>query len=753
MKKLPFFPLLLVVVTLLAAVQAFGFGRAFLGLFGTVLPTEASAMAAPSAGLQVATPAVIPVSSAASSPGIVPVTLRDFAIEMPASVPAGSLTFAVTNLGKQPHNFSIVGEGVEHRFVRELGPGESQSMFIILLPGTYQIYSPVDNDRGKGMLATLTITGETAATPGTAVTTAPRGAAATAAPAAGAGAGAATTGATTTPAAGGTAYATPPAAAVTAIATSGAAAGVATGPAKMTPAAGGTFFPTPGTAAANELGSTVAVTPITPIATAGASASAGTMTPAIVGTVLPRPSTAVQAVPGATVAAAGITPVATAGAGAGAARLAGTMTPPAVGTVLPRPSAAVQTVPGATIVATPAVTSAAAGMPSTPAASGTPSGSATSAVAPAAVAGPTSSPNISTPAGTSAGTPMPSATPPAMAAPTAPLTATQPLATSSPGALASGTPVAGPTATAATAGATGVASGTPTATAAAAGGVAQAAGLMPVNTIIGFGVKDSAGKDLGHISELVGSLGTGKVTYAILTSGGILGLGGQSAAVPWELLRLDQGQQAFVVNTDQQTVQQAPGFDPAAIDRGDANWDAVLRTYWQNHGVTLSTSGAGQSPVRVSRLLRSSAKASSEANLGTITSILIAVPPGASGPTPAQLTPTPGNAGPGAASTPGGSAAGSSAGGGATGSTPAESGRFMYAVVGFGGILGFGEQAVPVPWSAFAVDPQTRTFTGKFDEQTFRQAPTIDITKLPQTPSAGWDSAIAAYWSGHLGTP
>ncbi len=35
-------------------------------------------------------------------------------------------------------------------------------------------------------------------------------------------------------------------------------------------------------------------------------------------------------------------------------------------------------------------------------------------------------------------------------------------------------------------------------------------------------------------------------------------------------------------------------------------------------------------------------------------------------------------------------------------------------------------------------------------KQTFQQAPSIDIGKLPQTPTAGWDSANQEHWAGRM---
>ena len=57
----------------------------------------------------------------------VPVSLTEFAITMPATLPAGEVTFAITNDGTFTHNFEIENEdlGVEEELETPLEPGET----------------------------------------------------------------------------------------------------------------------------------------------------------------------------------------------------------------------------------------------------------------------------------------------------------------------------------------------------------------------------------------------------------------------------------------------------------------------------------------------------------------------------------------------------------------------------------------------------------------------------------------------------
>ena len=88
----------------------------------------------------------------------VEVSLTEFAIEMPAELPAGPTTFVVTNAGEVEHNFEVEGEGVEESFGENLPPGETRELEVELEPGTYEVYCPVADHDEAGMRLELTVT-------------------------------------------------------------------------------------------------------------------------------------------------------------------------------------------------------------------------------------------------------------------------------------------------------------------------------------------------------------------------------------------------------------------------------------------------------------------------------------------------------------------------------------------------------------------------------------------------------------------
>ena len=88
----------------------------------------------------------------------VEVGLIEYEINMPASIPAGPTTFEVTNNGTAPHNFEIEGQGIERVFEVNLQPGETQTMEVDLVVGSYTVYCPVGNHRQMGMELQLNVT-------------------------------------------------------------------------------------------------------------------------------------------------------------------------------------------------------------------------------------------------------------------------------------------------------------------------------------------------------------------------------------------------------------------------------------------------------------------------------------------------------------------------------------------------------------------------------------------------------------------
>jgi sporulation protein YlmC with PRC-barrel domain len=84
---------------------------------------------------------------------------------------------------------------------------------------------------------------------------------------------------------------------------------------------------------------------------------------------------------------------------------------------------------------------------------------------------------------------------------------------------------------------------------------------LGARTLIGDPVVDRTGRDIGRIEELMIDVATGRVAYAVLSFGGILGIGDKLFALPWSQLVVDEARKRFVVDVSRETLENAPGFD------------------------------------------------------------------------------------------------------------------------------------------------------------------------------------------------
>jgi uncharacterized cupredoxin-like copper-binding protein len=94
-----------------------------------------------------------------TSEGIsVDVNLKEYEIDMPDSIPAGPVTFKVTNIGHHDHTFRIEGNGIDQKIEPNLKEGETKDLHVTLTAGQYRITCPVGPHVAMGMRRTLTVT-------------------------------------------------------------------------------------------------------------------------------------------------------------------------------------------------------------------------------------------------------------------------------------------------------------------------------------------------------------------------------------------------------------------------------------------------------------------------------------------------------------------------------------------------------------------------------------------------------------------
>lgn len=85
--------------------------------------------------------------------------------------------------------------------------------------------------------------------------------------------------------------------------------------------------------------------------------------------------------------------------------------------------------------------------------------------------------------------------------------------------------------------------------------------LMGADTLLGNDVYNKDGEDLGDIKEFMIDMASGRVAYAVLSFGGVLGMGKKLFAVPWAALKLDTENKRFTLDVNKDALKGAPGFD------------------------------------------------------------------------------------------------------------------------------------------------------------------------------------------------
>jgi hypothetical protein len=110
----------------------------------------------------------LPPRLAPPDPVTVSARLSEWKVELSATtLPAGPVTFAVSNTGSIPHALEIEGQGIEKELA-VLQPGTAGTLTVTLKPGRYEVYCPVGQDSHMklGMLTRITVV---AAKPGAAM--------------------------------------------------------------------------------------------------------------------------------------------------------------------------------------------------------------------------------------------------------------------------------------------------------------------------------------------------------------------------------------------------------------------------------------------------------------------------------------------------------------------------------------------------------------------------------------------------------
>jgi sporulation protein YlmC with PRC-barrel domain len=122
-------------------------------------------------------------------------------------------------------------------------------------------------------------------------------------------------------------------------------------------------------------------------------------------------------------------------------------------------------------------------------------------------------------------------------------------------------------------------------TKAASGQKILAAKTFRASKLTGMNVRNMQGEELGTINDFVIDVQTGKVQYAAMSVGGLLGVGDKLFAVPFAQLKFDHGQDEmfFVLDMSKEKIAAAPGFNQNDWpDFADPSWAAKVEKHYRS---------------------------------------------------------------------------------------------------------------------------------------------------------------------------
>jgi hypothetical protein len=108
--------------------------------------------------------------------------------------------------------------------------------------------------------------------------------------------------------------------------------------------------------------------------------------------------------------------------------------------------------------------------------------------------------------------------------------------------------------------------------------------LISSEDVEGTNVYDMKGSKIGEIDHLMIDKVSGRVTYAVMSFGGFLGLGHSHYPVPWGALKYDTKLQGYVTGITEQQLKDAPEFSDDSWS--NRNWETQthahynVRPYW-----------------------------------------------------------------------------------------------------------------------------------------------------------------------------
>ena len=115
----------------------------------------------------------------------------------------------------------------------------------------------------------------------------------------------------------------------------------------------------------------------------------------------------------------------------------------------------------------------------------------------------------------------------------------------------------------------------------AAGHMGHSPKLMSAGPLTGDDIFVLIGEEIGVLKEIILDMHAGRVGYAVLSVGGMRGMGEKLFAVPWQALTLDAANKRLILDIDKNRLEAAPGFNKDDWpDMADSAWELGIHNYY-----------------------------------------------------------------------------------------------------------------------------------------------------------------------------
>ena len=104
--------------------------------------------------------------------------------------------------------------------------------------------------------------------------------------------------------------------------------------------------------------------------------------------------------------------------------------------------------------------------------------------------------------------------------------------------------------------------------------------LISSDKVEGTAVYNRQGEKLGTVTSFMVGKRNGRVQYAVLSFGGLFGMGERYYPLPWDVLTYDTDKGGYVVDLDKDKLEKAPSFERGQDPTYDRDYGEQVYTYY-----------------------------------------------------------------------------------------------------------------------------------------------------------------------------